>query len=1605
MIRTYGSSRIEDITGSLGFAGPSGPIGAIGATGATGATGHTGPAGPIGSGISNISLFGESYAIEGSNPPADGDGGVSDKFGKYGIREAGDYKIFGDPRHNTGGGRVRVYKKGNTAGCTAGSNWYNEIDLSPIGVGDGWATGRNTDITIFDNGDVVVVAGAEGAEVGGNATGAVYVWKRDYSTEVWTQVQEIGAPGVQSTWRKVGRGACLVDAKTNSLFFSKAPGQGSDTQSAFIWHFTTSDSGDTWTENTTWTAKTLDEIRGWTSSTDDGGISGFSDSQITEDRMILAAHADDAYMGGITIYEYTDSTWQRVFYKKGICESGSPCEPGPYKPSLGLDSAIHKDIAVAGSPNSINGHLIPRKGINYPPGHENLKVGENANYGAYNGSVFVYRRNSDGNWTHSQLIDNPFPEAGANFGHGVDLWKNILVIGACGAGNHNNATDGSPGRVYIYKDESQAGGPSKFVLKDIIYPSKNYVWVDEGGIAGDSVTGIGWGIKISYRGGDIAVGAPSGFTGGAPTVGSAFILSEDYLNITISDVRDESDYDTEWWGRKLEYSIGVSGAKGPTGTDYNYEYTITNAGENVGAVPSQESLNYGKIYKTREGATAYFRTLTVSGNAISINSTNDYTILLAGNEYISSGGIIGNTGELVYSFSGASAQGVKNTHWDGTRLVARLENYRETISNNNYNVLVAPEGPNPINTTENVNSGFLDGSIIPFSYIVTQPSLPGTSTIIKSVKSGLHMGTTSDNEGLSADIIHTFGDTIFATPYVPPTRIGSCCYCKMVSSDPDFPEREGTIPDCLDFTTDIYCDSIGGSFNTIPCANRPEGPGCYKGSACCVGGSCINTNSEKCTLFGGFYIDNTDCEEVEYELGGCPATCEDHGACCVGNLCYDLTEVECSFEPNSTWSAGKTCKTYNCCFAQLGGCCVDEMCYETSPYICSTLFSVDGTPGVFWGTGSSCAGPKRNTEAYAPYECLMDDGIISEPLDEDGLCPDGELPPCRAQCPGWQRLGEQFPCYDGEGNEVSICACDGADCGECEIGVCSTGETQSSGTMILADNTCWECCCEGAVPERPVLFGACCVDDDPDYPEPYCDETNMLDCAMKGGMFMEGLECSDETCNFGACCDKYRGTCRDETYKMDCMGVNEKWYGICDGVACTCDDIIYSVNTWYETGGVNDLLDLISRLGECGPDCDCNEDGVVDSDDVWCLFAWGWDPGDDPHRFNFRSRILDPRIDPTDSPSNTFDWNFMQWHWWPGHTHRFGTYGQTEVGEFPPGSYGEDTIIHDLWDADFWASQGPPSIIWSNFEGFYTCEVRLSWTKILNCQICDYTGSGGGGSPYDRMCKDCRIDNNYFKFHNNSAVPWLKIGAVDYYCTTCAKRGRCCMGPTYGGEYDFMAHLNENQSPEAVGAFLDDLDLKLYNDDDVVIDERPVYSDCYMTHAVCDAHMGHFEPVDTVAYGVDAPRMDLVPPAAGYGCCGKSCQQVPVPMSDDDSEWMEIRNYDPLYPEQCELDKIVCCTKRLGLIETDTWEECLNADFALSGKLGVPLSPRFKTIDEVPDSIKDNLGCGDTGWGACCGCAVQDGVYYHDCVMTKDIMVCLDMGGHWAGTDLSLIHI
>ena len=569
-------------------------------------------------------------------------------------------------------------------------------------------------------------------------------------------------------------------------------------------------------------------------------------------------------------------------------------------------------------------------------------------------------------------------------------------------------------------------------------------------------------------GGTFGVGIFSGLTGASGGDGVRFFREGEYGGDFITFYLTDGT------------TLGISGARGATGEagdDFIISNTITDAG-------------YGGVFDYKNGITAYFRNLTVSGRDIEIES-NDYSVLLRGITYDS--GILGNTGELLYQFDGLSAQGAKNTYWDNANnnLLARILVHKEaddsnnlTESGTNYSTVVSPSK--------------LEGDVVPFTYhseTVENIDDPDPSQLEKpfegfSSVSGLHLGKTADDAGVEYDWVYTFPGLTFSEG-ITAAIIGSCCYCE------DKGTNDQDAPNCIDYVTKQYCSNVGGVFDGVhTCIERPEGPNCYVDGACCLfseeGRTCVQTVAEKCERFGGFFIPDLTCDELEV-LGdednpiGCPNPCRVDGACCINNVCFEMTEYECSLNPNGSWIPDRTCAEVNCCTeAQFGACCLDEVCYNTTPLDCTTYKSTDGSTGIYWGLGSKCAGPFEESRYYA-YDCTNSNGELVGRLDENGLCADGNPPPCTSECLGWTQI-VQDECVNEDGVE-NICKCledvGGPYQCDCDCNACGGSEEdeQSCGSIKLADGSCWECCCSSdnlpttTTTTAAPVSGSCCYYD------------------------------------------------------------------------------------------------------------------------------------------------------------------------------------------------------------------------------------------------------------------------------------------------------------------------------------------------------------------------------------------------------------------------------------------------------------------------------------------------------------------------------------------------
>jgi hypothetical protein len=1289
----------------LGITGPTGPVGITGPGGPVtgGYTGNIGNVGPTGNYIvgapcdlpwsddcmvfqfitGGVDDFELGCGGEHQEPDQDGltgsaMGPTRGVVGKSHSYIVDNYMFVGSNFADGGKGAIYAYTK-NIDGV-----WEYMTMLSPSQGEDciGWFA-IHPKAYEFSNKDVLVAGAApldDGGATGDN-TGAVYVFKYDYSSDIWTETRII-PDDAQIDAQAV---AWIVLALDNeNLFFlaNHTPTSVYDNYETILYHYKSIDDGVSWTRNRTAFPHygSYDEISGISGCSNPFRLMGGDINWDSSARVLaLGSHWSSAntncvddpipgygpicYSGWVSIWEEIGGVWTRVFVDGGDnYELG-----GGVSGQLGMNVCVDGDFVVSG---------------NHPENHADYPQSPPR----WDGVVYVWKRDTSGVWSRIQKIQNPEPEMMSSFGHGVGLRNNILTIGALGGRYEESAPIGtcvynggkcadwecsdceiiggdwyppplncdnygdnggpvntcedyegqtkhSNSKVYVYQynDETKFFEYGGKILDMPVSEDDNGeigTCLDRGCLAGTSV---------ETNGTDVLIGMPGWISPTNGRVGS----------ILMAYGVDPNRIDFKMFDDSI---MGVTGFRGPTG-DTAGNYTIRNNTDPL-------DYEYANIFNYKDGITAYFDTLTVSGNVVGISSDANSVYIVG--EIPGNYSSLGNTGELL-QLSGMSASGALNTHWDNDNdhLLSRIISHREEYFTNN-NILIG--NIDPQNPSTAIYPVMPEGSSVPF----TRFTFDDNQTCIES---GFDLG---QHWSSPVNERHEFDKICFGmTSGNVMSEIGSCCFCEEQGMDND------DHPNCIDYTTFNYCESIGGKFNNLPCINRPEGPDCYVSGSCCVNEICVEGSEENCDTFGGFFIENQTCRQVE-ESGGCPNSCDEHGACCISGFCYSLSEDQCAFENGNfhPYPCSDT-ENVNCCSEIIpGACCLDEVCYETSSQMCQMMYSEDGSSGVWWGDGSKCAGPHPLTGRYSPYNCIFADGTVGGTLDTNGKCGNGEIPPCNDEgaysCLGWTLLAGN--CTDGnecdcmgwcppDKEPPGCCPIDGEDYSHCDIGVCSNKNScvgaccvqnldatffcmenltfndcdaikddelnyldacwngcgsvcvpdelvgdsicddeslrcnhqQSSATIVLADGTCWECCCDQ--PEFLEPLGACCMFDGT------CSVMLEEQCIAVDGFYRGdqtscgyGLLCEDLDA-FGACCEP-NGSCYHSTQNgcEDCSecNVNNIYFG--DGTRCSDPTTMCGIGACCTSspGGPCEVTDIVT--------C-CDADGVFLGPDTDCEFG------------------------------------------------------------------------------------------------------------------------------------------------------------------------------------------------------------------------------------------------------------------------------------------------------------------------------------------------------------------------------------------------------------------
>lgn len=260
-------------------------------------------------------------------------------------------------------------------------------------------------------------------------------------------------------------------------------------------------------------------------------------AKITANQLVIAAGRADVdgeiRAGALYVYSLNGTNWD--YDTKLVASDYS------YEAKMGMNPtslAVADNIIVAGAP------------------------GENG----WVGSVYIFEK-IGGTWTQTQKLMNPNPSANENFGIGVALSGNYLIVGS-------DEEDGTKGAVHIFTKDGSG------------------TWVHQQKIvASDASSTAYFGGSVSMSNGTIAVGA----YGENGETGATYLFEDDGTGnwvqaqkLTASSPSDEAQYG---WNCKIQNDRLVVSAPHIYGLEKSEVYVYSKDGGNWNEIQKVESLD------------------------------------------------------------------------------------------------------------------------------------------------------------------------------------------------------------------------------------------------------------------------------------------------------------------------------------------------------------------------------------------------------------------------------------------------------------------------------------------------------------------------------------------------------------------------------------------------------------------------------------------------------------------------------------------------------------------------------------------------------------------------------------------------------------------------------------------------------------------------------------------------------------------------------------------------------------------------------------------------------------------------------------------------------
>lgn len=175
--------------------------------------------------------------------------------------------------------------------------------------------------------------------------------------------------------------------------------------------------------------------------------------------------------------------------------------------NFGSDIAIDNDVIVVGSWNEDSGY----KGVINTNNTTNESTLDSSNSGA----VYVFKKDSSGDWYQDAYIKASNADTDTTFGHSVGINGKVIVVGAFGEdsnaqdvtntdGEHNDGdnTAGNSGAVYVFKEDKNGNW-----IQDSFLKASNSDAGDQFGAGRGTLLTPVYGNSVGVSGDTIAVGA------------------------------------------------------------------------------------------------------------------------------------------------------------------------------------------------------------------------------------------------------------------------------------------------------------------------------------------------------------------------------------------------------------------------------------------------------------------------------------------------------------------------------------------------------------------------------------------------------------------------------------------------------------------------------------------------------------------------------------------------------------------------------------------------------------------------------------------------------------------------------------------------------------------------------------------------------------------------------------------------------------------------------------------------------------------------------------------------------------------------------------------